>query len=87
MAKTVVILGALDTKGEEYAFIKELIVKQGLERLVVDFGVMGEPAIAPDVPRQDVAEAGGGDLAYLSSGEHKDEAMGVMAKGLAVITR
>ena len=87
MAKTVVILGALDTKGEEYAFVKEMIEKQGLETLVVDFGVMGEPAIEPDVPRQDVAAAGDGDLACLSSGEHKDEAMSVMAKGLAVVAR
>ncbi len=87
MARTVVMLGALDTKGEEYAFVKELIEKQGLETLVVDFGVMGEPAIEPDVPRQAVAAAGGGDLAYLSSGEHKDVAMSVMAKGLAVVAR
>jgi len=33
----------------------------------------------PDGPHQDVAAAGGGDLAFLSSGEHKDEAMSVMA--------
>ena len=87
MAKTVVILGALDTKGEEYAFVKELIEKQGLATLVVDFGVMGEPTIAPDVPRLEVAAAGGGDLTYLSSGEHKDEAMQTMAQGLAVVVR
>ncbi len=31
--------------------------------------------------------AGGGDLAYLSSGDHKDEAMQTMAKGLAVVVR
>ncbi len=87
MAKTVVMLGALDTKGEEYAFVKELITKQGLKTRVVDFGVMGAPAIEPDVPRQAVAAAGGGDLTYLSSGEHKDEAMRVMAQGLAVVVR
>lgn len=82
MTKRVVIVGALDTKGEEFAFIKELIEQEGLETLVVDFGVMGEPAFEPDVTREAVAEAGGGDLAYLASGEHKDEAMEVMATGL-----
>ena len=87
MAKTVVMLGALDTKGEEYAFVRELIENQGLGTLVVDFGVMGEPALAPDVPRQDIAAAGGSNLAYLGSGEHKDEAMNVMAAGLAVVVR
>jgi uncharacterized protein (UPF0261 family) len=87
MGKTVVITGSLDTKGKEFAFLKELIEKEGLETLVVDFGVMGEPAFAPDITRQEVVKAGGGDLATLASGEHKDEAMRIMAAGLAVVVR
>jgi uncharacterized protein (UPF0261 family) len=85
--KTVVIVGTLDTKGQEYAFVKELIEGEGLDTLVIDFGVMGEPAFEPDIKRAEVAKAGGGDLGYLSSGEHKDEAMQVMATGLAVVVR
>jgi len=87
MGKTVVITGSLDTKGKEFAFLKELIEKEGLETLVIDFGVMGEPAFAPDITRQEVAKAGGGDLAYMASGKHKDEAMRIMAAGLAVVVR
>src|SRR6476659_3350815 len=85
MAKTVVIVGALDTKGEEFAFVKRLIEAQGLRTLVVDFGVLGQPAFAPDVDRSEVARAGGGALGTLRSGEHKDEAMKTMAAGLAVV--
>ncbi len=87
MAKTVVIAGSLDTKGEEFAFVKELIERQGLRTLVVDFGVMGEPGLEPDVTRKEVAKAAGGSLAYLASGEHKDEAMETMAAGLAMVVR
>jgi uncharacterized protein (UPF0261 family) len=87
MTKTVVIVGSLDTKGEEFAFVKDLIEKQGLKTLVVDFGVMGEPLFEPDVKREEVAEAGGGNLGYLASGKHKDEAMQTMATGLAVVVR
>lgn len=88
MSKTVVIVGALDTKGKEFAYVKELIEKQGLKTLVVDFGVMGQPDLMPDIPHDEVARAGGGDLAALASGQHKDEAMKVMAAGLkAVVTR
>jgi uncharacterized protein (UPF0261 family) len=87
MPKTVVIVGALDTKGQEFAFVKDLIEKQGLAARVVDFGVLGEPAFEPDIDRDRVARAGGGDLAYLRSGEHKDEAMKVMASGLAEVVR
>ena len=87
MSKTVVLVGSLDTKGAEFAFVKELIEQEGLETLVVDFGVIGEPSFMPDIGREEVAEAGGGDIAYLSSGDHKDEAMQVMAAGLAVVMR
>jgi len=87
MKKKVVIVGSLDTKGKEYAFIKELIEKQNIETLVVDFGVQGKPAFKPDITRSKIAKAGGGDLSYLSSGDHKDEAMKVMATGLAVVVR
>jgi uncharacterized protein (UPF0261 family) len=87
MAKTVVIIGALDTKGHEFAFIKNLVEKAGLKTLVVDFGVMGEPSLKPDVSRAEVAAAGGGKLDQLCSGDRKDEAMKVMSTGLAVTVR
>ena len=85
MAETVVIAGALDTKGADFAFVKELLEEAGMATLVVDFGVMGEPAFAPDVTRQEVCAAGGGDLGHLASGSHKDEAMATMARGLAAV--
>lgn len=87
MAKSVVLVGALDTKGAEYAFVKQLIEEQGVETLVVDFGVMGDPPFQPDVTREEVFSAGGGDLKHLSSGEHKDEAMRTAANGLAAVVR
>ena len=85
MADTVVLAGALDTKGADFAFVKELIEGAGLATLVVDFGVMGKPALAADVTREEVCAAAGGDLAHLASGGHKDEAMAAMARGLAAV--
>jgi len=87
MPKTVVLAGALDTKGAEFAFVKGLIETQGMATLVVDFGVLGEPAFAPDIDRAAIAGAGGGDLEQLRSGDYKDQAMRTMATGLAVIVR
>ena len=85
MSATVLLVGALDTKGVEYAFVKDLIEAAGLQTVVVDFGVMGQPDFEPDVSRAEVAAAGGGDLAYLAAGTHKDEAMRTMAQGLASV--
>lgn len=85
MTKTVVIVGALDTKGKEFSFVKERIEKEGLKTIVVDFGVMGEPDFPPDIPRSEVARQGGSDLSAFTSGQHKDEAMKVMAAGLKAV--
>jgi uncharacterized protein (UPF0261 family) len=87
MAKTVVVVGALDTKGAEFQYVKELLTQRGLQTLVVDFGVMGAPLFTPDISRAEVAAAGGGDLERLRSGEHKNEAMRTMAAGLAAVVR
>jgi len=87
MVKTVVIIGTLDTKGQEFALIKSLVERHGLQTLVVDFGIMGEPAFAPDIGREEVVRAGGGNLAHLRSGVHTDEGMRVMPEGLTVIVR
>ena len=51
---TVVLLGTLDTKGREYAFLRDRLLEHGLDVLVVDAGV-GEPVgLEPDVPRTEL---------------------------------
>jgi uncharacterized protein (UPF0261 family) len=83
--KTVVLVGALDTKGKEFSFVKQLIEQEGLNTLVVDFGVMGQPDFLPDVTRDEVARQGGADLADFAGGQHKDAAMKAMAAGLKAV--
>ena len=87
MAKTIVIVGTLDTKGHEFAYVKDLIEQHGLNTLVVDFGVLEKPAFTPDIDRYQVVKAGGGDLEFLLSGDHKDVAMKTMAEGLSSVVR
>ena len=43
---------ALDTKGSEYAFVRECLQRRGFRTLVIDVGVLGHPAIIPDVSRE-----------------------------------
>jgi uncharacterized protein (UPF0261 family) len=51
---TVVLLGTLDTKGAEYAFLRERLLEHGVDVLLVDAGV-NEPSITPDIPRTELA--------------------------------
>ena len=40
---TVVLLGTLDTKGHEYAYLRDLLRGHGVETLLVDAGVRRAP--------------------------------------------
>ena len=43
MGKRVVIIGTLDTKGPEIAYLRDRLQALGLETAVVDSGILGEP--------------------------------------------
>ena len=87
MSKTIVLAGALDTKGADYLFVKELIEARGHTTVVVDFGVLGDPPFAPDVTHDEVAVAGGSSVTHLRAAKDKTEAMRVMADGLDVVVQ
>jgi len=86
-AKTVAIIGALDTKGPEFAFLKNEIEKRGCRALMINVGVLGEPAFPPDVSAAEVAQAGGVPLNELVARHDRGEAMQVMNTGIAVILK
>jgi uncharacterized protein (UPF0261 family) len=87
MLKPVVIVGALDTKGEDFRFVRDLIRARGLETIVVDFGVLEDPPWQSDISADEVARAGGSSLAELRAGKDKTRAMQVMADGLVRIVK
>jgi uncharacterized protein (UPF0261 family) len=63
---TVVLVGTLDTKGEEYGYLRERLEAAGVATLLVDVGTQGPPRARADVSREEVAGAGGFDLASLT---------------------
>jgi len=83
--RTVGILGTLDTKGVEVAFLKERIHAHGCGALVVDLGVLGRPAIEPDITRQAVAQKAGEDIAVLARSGDRGRAVSVMTRGVEKI--
>jgi uncharacterized protein (UPF0261 family) len=83
----VVVMGALDTKGEEVAFLCKQIESRGHRTLVVDTGVMGTPAFAPFVTRDEVASAGGESLAHLVADADRGRAVTAMSKGASAIAQ
>ena len=77
---TIAVLGTLDTKGREHAFVAECIRARGHVALLIDVGTGAEPAVAPDIPRTEVAAAAGLDLAAVMARANRGECVTAMAR-------
>jgi uncharacterized protein (UPF0261 family) len=82
---TVVLVGTLDTKGLEYDFMRDRLRDAGVDVLLVDAGVLGEPQVQADVPREEVARAGGADHAQLVAAGDRGAAVDAMGRGAAAV--
>jgi uncharacterized protein (UPF0261 family) len=82
---TIAVLGTLDTKGVEIAFLAEQIRAHGCDVLLVDLGVLGSPAVEPDVSREAVAAAAGAQIDALASGGDRGQAVAAMTDGIAKV--
>ena len=77
----VALLGTLDTKGEEYAFLKDCLDKQNVDTLLIDAGVMDPPGVQPDIGREEVAKAAGTSIEEILEQEDRGKAVAAMARG------
>ncbi|MGW6882693.1 Tm-1-like ATP-binding domain-containing protein [Streptomyces goshikiensis] len=78
---SVVLLGTLDTKGVEYGWLRERLLRAGVEVVLVDTGIMGEPRVPADIPREAVARAAGAELSELRAAADRGAAVTTMARG------
>jgi uncharacterized protein (UPF0261 family) len=87
----VVLVGTLDTKWREYAFIRDRLLDAGVAVTVIDVGVLGEPPFVPDVTSAQVARAAGtaiGDLRFSREGsDTRAVALAAMGRGATAIVR
>ncbi len=84
---SIVIVGTLDTKGEEIGFARDVLEDQNVDVHLVDTGVMGEPEIEPDTPASAVAKAAGTTLDQLRDNADRGEAIEAMGEGAVAIAQ
>ena len=84
---TVVLAGTLDTKGVEYAYVRDRLSEHGVDVILIDAGVLGAPFAVPDITRDEVARAGGATLADLVDAGDRGTAIEAMTRGLGTIAR
>ena len=77
----IVLVGTLDTKGHEYAYLRERIREAGADVTLVDAGVLGQPQVDADISREAVAAAAGEDHSELVRSADRGRAVEAMGRG------
>lgn len=76
---TIAVLGTLDSKGHEHAFVADRIRERGHQPLLIDIGTLKEPQVKPGIPGTSILEFADLELPEL---EDRGQRVGVMAKAL-----
>jgi uncharacterized protein (UPF0261 family) len=85
--KTVLLIGTLDTKGREMAYLRDRVRALGLATLVLDSGILGEPlGCEADIGRDAVARAAGYELRALQTIGARGAAIERMIHGVERLT-
>lgn len=87
MNQYILIIGTFDTKAEELGFIRDQILTRGQKVCTLDAGVLQPSPPQVDISNEKVAAAGGQSLQGLLRQKDRGQAVAVMAKGAARITR
>lgn len=82
---TIAVIGTLDSKGQEHAFVAAEIRKRGHAVLLIDLGTGGDPVVAPDITRFEVATAAGLDLQPLLDRHDRGECVVAMSQAAPVL--
>ncbi len=83
MDKTVVLIGTLDTKGPEIAYLRDQLQALGLSTIVIDSGILGEPLdITPDITHEQSATYAGSDLEAMRLAGSRGKAVDMMRESL-----
>ena len=82
---TIGILGTFDTKGEEHAFLAELIAQSGHVPLLIDAGCLEPPRIKADIGFETLAAAADPKWADVIARRDRGECVALMAKGAAKV--
>ena len=85
MAKCIAVIGALDTKSDEFWFVKKEIENRGYNALVINVGIVDGPGFEPEVGAEKVAGAAGSSLEILKAKADRGLAIETMTRGIGQI--
>ncbi len=81
------LLGRLDSKGKEYAYVKDRMIHGGFNVIVVDSGTRGAPLFEPEISREEVARAAGVEIQDVVDPTDENKEIQVMMEGASRIAQ
>ena len=82
---SVLLIGTLDTKGAEYAYVRDRLIASGVPVVLADAGSLGAPAVEPDISRTAVFAAAGANAEQVKAAGDRGRAVELAAIGVAKI--
>lgn len=79
--KCIVLLGTLDTKGEELLFLKRQIEQRECDVIMIDVSMGGEPLFRAEVGPQEIAKLGGKSIEEIRNSDDRSSITQIMEKG------
>ena len=83
--KSLLVIATLDTKGEHAAYVRDCVRSLGVDPILMDVGILGEPLIPPDIAKEEVASAAGYDLKGLIKSRDRAGCVRAIAEGAAIV--
>jgi uncharacterized protein (UPF0261 family) len=81
----IAIAAALDTKGDEAAFMRDMLRERGHDTLLIDIGVLGDPTVQPDFSSEDVLLKGGSSREHLLHEGDRAHVVDALVAGIEVL--
>ncbi|MEX0769215.1 MAG: Tm-1-like ATP-binding domain-containing protein [Balneolaceae bacterium] len=87
MSKNVLVIGTLDTKGPEFAYLRDRLNDLDVNTTVIDIGILDPPLeIEPDITHAEVARAGGTTIEALRNAGSRGKAVHGMREAVKKLT-
>ena len=81
MKKRIVIIGTVDTKGEQLRFLKERIESSGHEAILMDISMGGYPSYQAEITPEEIARLAGKDLEEIVASKVRSSVVNTMTMG------
>ncbi len=81
MGKKILVIGSLDTKGDQLRFLKQRIEARGHKAMLMDVSMGGRAPFAPEFGAKEIARLGGKEIEEIIHSKNRFEITNAMSKG------